>query len=472
MARLIYGTFEVRPSEMRTLSYTVDPVMDSSGTDILYHRVTIACTAVINPYRFSTNQTTIAGAGGQGTMATAPGDRAGLTIKQIQEKMSQPRQTLQYFVGQDLVLESPMRTGILGATGQMTYLTCDANGGPFVQECRILDLVGDKTALLSFRVTTVTGPCGKFLLSNRWSQSCEIDERGFTTRTTSGEAKFHLGAMINDSKVADDFRKWLIVPGGVVPGGGELMRRVGVHVQVNERGDTMRYTVTDREVMLGVAAGGDQRIIKIEGTATVGVHIPISGLKGVFSRIIDVSRAAIPGGVTPIDFARAGLNVASMSFNNSTYNPTANIVVRVYGRKWTEKITLYSTGVKVIYDRFAPLVLLGKLGLISLYVTQWLDSDTGPVVEVRAELIPSSINSVLSMLDPGRVKKIMNWDNNMTQGGLSWTDTSDPPVLPRSNNTRGAWAGRIAAQVLSTVQCDLPAAPPAPAVHFDIVAAK
>src|ERR1700733_14187385 len=173
MARLVITgqdgtTFEIRPNEMETISMEATPEMDSSGMEVLFHRVKLEVRAIINPLMMATNQPTVSLAvvpppgalppAGL-TFATGPGDRSGLTARVITQLLGNPRPLVQYWIGPDLVLEAPNRIDAAGTQ----FLPCDAMGGPFVRRCRCYEVRGDKTIFLNFSVELATTAYTKIL---------------------------------------------------------------------------------------------------------------------------------------------------------------------------------------------------------------------------------------------------------------------------------------------------------------------
>ena len=123
------------------------------------------------------------------TVGVGPGDRLGVTLSKPGEILRQHRQRLTYRVGADLVIDSP------GVFADGTPVPCDPTNGPHVLDATVTPIIGDRTAVLVFEVETTICNCDKYILSNRYEQSVDIDAYGYTTRTTRGlviaRADFH-----------------------------------------------------------------------------------------------------------------------------------------------------------------------------------------------------------------------------------------------------------------------------------------
>ena len=180
---------------------------------MLCFKVSIAVSTVVNPFNTATNKPApLAPGGGFGQ----EGDRLGISLDNLKDALSVPRQLLQVFTGNDLTLQSP-DTGPTGAT-----LSCDVQGGPYPGKANVHSVSGDKTAVLLWNIVTYVSPCNNYLLSNRWTPTVSVDTEGFSTRTIAGTARFRTDLLQYSGLTADSFRQWLIVPCS------PTMRRVSV----------------------------------------------------------------------------------------------------------------------------------------------------------------------------------------------------------------------------------------------------
>lgn len=161
----------------------------------------------------------------------------------IRNMLLVPRKQLSVkFAGVELIPQ------ITGNTG-----TVDAANGPKPRSCDIIQMT-DTTFLLSYHIQaryvenpTVNGQTGKTthaqggdVLSNRWSESVDIDECGYSTRTRTG--KFIIRSDNQSRFIADQCRAQMAVLS--IPSG---FTRQSSRYTVDPSGLAIEYSITDRE---------------------------------------------------------------------------------------------------------------------------------------------------------------------------------------------------------------------------------
>ena len=220
---------------VKTLNYQRTPVFSDDGSDYLYTHVNLSVMAVFNPEAISY------------PVANPPVAEAGAlppdTMHALEYVLMQPRQDLVYsFGGTDLVV-SPLA----GNNSGTTLAQVDALNGPKPIEVSTSVIHGAKTWLVRYTIETwilecPDGSLGRSpIISNRWEQSHAIDDRYFTTITTSGEAVARTDQL--NQRTADAFRDEIL---GAIPV-PRYFRRVAINVTVNPIGNRLAYQVVDRE---------------------------------------------------------------------------------------------------------------------------------------------------------------------------------------------------------------------------------
>lgn len=469
MARLVLITqdevlFEIRPNEMETLEMVATPVMDQSGMEVLYHKVRIDVRAVINPLMLATNQPAnpLNPPAPPGALpseflnyAAGPGDRAGLTARAIMQLMGNPRPLVQYWIGPDLCLEAPERLDLAGNN----YPPCDPMGGPFVRHCRAYEMRGDKTIFLNLSLELATTAYKKVLLTNRWRMTADIDSAGYTTRTTEGVATFRLDGLDEIEFLPDDFRSVLLIPAD------STLRRTHANFTAEDDNQTYRYRIVDRETSYGM--GATSGVEKIDGTVTL--HMGTQAL---------TAKNLTTGGIDAVGSLARGTDWLSLLWggvrkviNVTTVDIRMSCAVRVQGQNGASMATLYNIGMKVYSAKvLAALAASGyRFALESILVTQWIGSEDQPIIEIRASGIAVALVSFTAMYSGSTLAQFMNLLTGIP-APVNYLPSTPRTQYPSSNNTRGQYLGNLFAQALTTDSSDLPPAPAAAPIAFDVAA--
>jgi hypothetical protein len=411
----------------------MDAVYDPSQTDLLYHRVVIEVLAPVNPFALTTN---VPGAGG-------PGDRPGTAVFNLRQLLLTPRRPLLFTIGDDPAIVSPP---IDQATG--VRLPCDAANGPLPREFRVVEVWGDKTCMVLFRIECAIGYAPHYVVSNRWSVRSSIDAEGYTTRVTEGRATVRADLMRYVGQNIDEFRQWFIQPVGVG------MVRKSVDVVVDESGNNLMYQVVDRQTSYNLGVNGP---VRVDGNVTAGGEWPFRTWKDVILKAGEGFKAAGGGGLANFD----GTEAVKWMVNAAPINK-ANALVRVTGPRESDRGALAAIAINVILDRFAPLRILGRVPLPSLYVSHLIGSDDAPAAEARAEALPMNLNAVRALL-LGQPERLLNTSSDV--GGYTRDQGANRP-LPSRQNSRGSWTGALLVQTLTGDQ-GLPSLPPDPRVTVE-----
>jgi hypothetical protein len=443
MARLSYAGVDLGIL-LRTLNVHCEADMDPSGTDLLRFRWELETMAVVNPFALATNQP----AQGQA------GDRVGVTLSTILERLNTPRQRLVFTIGPDRVVDVP------GNDSKGNQLPCDPGLGPTTL-ARITEITGEKTAFLYFKATFHTlnrdiagSALRNIVLSNRWTVRSQTGADGRSTRLTQGLliVRPDLAGVVLSPTHADQFRRLAALP--CPPN----FTRTAGDVQVNETETELRYWFTDSENVLQLGPDGQGcNAVRVRGNVTAGVDSPIRGIKDVASLLKDIG-GTFPSSLSDIDFGFLFRPVGVLS----KYIPTAkaNALVQVTGQPDSDIENLAVLAANVAADRFAPLQIGRSLFVVSAYLTQGLHVDEDVFVELRMEFLPINQNALRALLSPGLVRNMMNLEKEMTSNGLNLRRFGTNPPFQSGNNTRGTYLGSLLAQVLTLPGSLPPAVPP------------
>lgn len=162
-------------------------------------------------------------------------------MRSIRQRLVEPRRALDMsFNGFNLI---PGGAGVAGSV--------DAKNGPQPMSCDFVDL-SNNTFMLTWRVVAhywenlsgfgdlVKNTAGNPALYNRWSDTQDIDQDGYTTRTRDGV--FAIRSDNVEGFIVDDLRTQMAVVG--IPSG---FLRIGAKYTVTPDGLRMKYTLTDKE---------------------------------------------------------------------------------------------------------------------------------------------------------------------------------------------------------------------------------
>lgn len=438
MASLQVGDFKFGFASFHLNELTFEPETDQTGIDIECTKVTLDLHGVVNAVAIAANK---AQEGIPGSVGNALPD----TVIGLRDYLVIPRKVIIFEIAGVTIFES-----------HEDGMESDVRGGPFPARASFSQVVGDKTALLQFRVVTYLTYCNKYLLSNRWTQRSTVGSDGMTTRTTVGRAAFRKDFLDFEGLQADDFRKWLIIP---CPND---MRRVYVDVQQESDGAAVTYNVTEQEVNYGT--GADRGILKVSGTATGGCESEIKTGNQMINKM-----------------ASMAMNVLTLSpkaliadFNSFIPNSKFAAIARVDGRKGVKQDMLARVAVDVCLDRLANVYNpQNGLGFVSkLFVTNSHGSEEAPWSQCQIEVYGISLNILLNTVQftpDNLINASLSIKINSLDGGPLFNKNIEAARLPNSDNTRGSQLTALISQVLNSgaLPCALPGNPPADSAAQD-----
>ena len=495
----------------RTSDVAVEPVMDASGLDLLYHRITITMICIFNPWATTSFQALQAG-GGTALIVppplpnvnpipntNPPGQRLGEAIMNLEEKLMTPQRPLQVWLAQDRVWNVPqvdtfpaaaqpagagtamIQGGPGGGTthpvngapaaGAAYQAACDPAGGPFPRSFRMLQIVGDKSAIVQWTVTFhINAHCSSYILSNRWRVTSHTGADWLTTRITEGRAVMRLDQAFANGWTIDQFRKnfALAVPNGFI--------RKEVNVIATEDGRELYYRVVDKELALNIPAGSSA--LRVEGHITTGAALPVKTLFGGMKNAPVLAAAAGAGWLQDVGgrmggwfgdvlkIAGGALGGALMGAGNQVV-PRCIAVVRVWGRPATDRKNLASLAINIVADRLSAKAVLPGVRFfpISAFLTTNVSTDEQPMAEVQIEALTNEVQMFKAIWNPQNfIADFQKTDNIVRDGAGKIVLTSDQsvvnPAFPGDGGTRGQWLGALVTQALKQ-DCAVQAVPPA-----------
>lgn len=489
MAVLTYNGVQI--TFARTMFWDSQEVMSDDGVDYLYTHVTLSVVGIVNPFTLSP----------QNKIGTTGQQLGAMMAADLKEVLMSPRKKLIFTVGNTTVVEVPKDSAAVPPTSS-TY--CDANNGPNPLSAKILDITGDKTALVSFSIEFWLSDCSKIVLSNRWTVQSITDENAKTVRLITGIAKLRADLMQRKHGTADNYR------GAYFPTCPDQFKRDLISATLSSDGTELAYRLQDTELNLaiGVCMGQSSsgagfknlNVTKVEGAVTAGARLWNDTATGNIAATIftqGVIRSS-PFGLIP------GAADAVEHFINRFSIPMAKAVVRVTGNRLALKSDLANVAAAVVMERlfigkdFGVSILKGGV-MVSAFLTQSIEER---FVELVVEVMPAIKSQFAISQYALDFSVLMNLNNPITfpanpgpppspavgaivgatgvlglgqgpaqqpqpldrkvaldfRSGDIKNPTGPGPVMFGSNNDRGTWLGQLLVQGLGVV-CEVPSAP-------------
>lgn len=228
-----------------------------------------------------------------------------LTHRVIRHRLSSPRGKLFIFAGAGMETGTPVAgtsdppVGTPGMPAQITIASpsgaapCDCRNGPFPKVLGIYQALGDATTLMCdwacetyINESALNGvdPAG-ILLSNRFSQTHQVDGAGYTTITTEGKAEFRTDLLHLLPESPDLSRPILFMP--IMNG---FVRKID-YVTALEDVTGIKYGYTDTQVPVNFVAGPFAGVASISAVhrqaITSGADI-LNGALTTYERILGI----------------------------------------------------------------------------------------------------------------------------------------------------------------------------------------
>ncbi len=359
------------------------------GPTYLWTRHRIRFRAVYNPLLNSYNQN---------NRNELPSLRAGwkapVTDVALRHYLSQPRRSFQLFVGGQLYFQSP-RAGT----------EVDAQQGPFPRVNNIALISGTKTFLVDYTLESCLNESYLFtshptvMLSHTFSSQNDIDQDFYTTRVINGHARFDTSRLLQLGARADEFRAWLF---HAIPPG---FHRAHIHVQVDEMGGQLAYSIVDRELTHSIGKyAADRGATRIACTHSSEISKPdiedyageILGIGGDTAGKINKTRGAMNKGNMSMPkgagAANIGMAVIGAGWNILRNVPrnTQTITCTVWGNKNSTRGGLRAVAANIL--RFRMMNLTYFLGATH---ASWHDDVHGKYVHGEVTIISPPVVSFL-----------------------------------------------------------------------------
>lgn len=390
MSTLIYNNIELEL--VKTLLFAQEAEYSPDGSEYLWTHFIIEVQAVFNPEATSYDQ----------GPTQYPGITPTMTDVNLRFALMQPRQSLTFKVGSDVLLSSP-DTPIGGGSPY----PCDANNGPRPVICNIRRIDGSTTMIIHYRIETWLVECptnDTYLLSNRWAVTDHIDENFKTTKIWRGLAQFRGDMLQAAGYNADHFRDQVLPP--LLPS----FQRKDITVNMASNLNAIEYQVVDVEqvVTLGdTMQQGQSGVTHFEATYITGTY-----------------QNNEAGAASPL--ARAQVNV------------------KVWGNPDSANWNLFVFAVKVALQKTQldqnlqnangnPAVILNSVQVLEAIHDRYVELTLQCLVSPDNQQQGFSILSTVQ-LQMDQLKVFTN----------DWTS----PAPPNDNNTRGTWPYEIIFQDL------------------------
>lgn len=438
MAELTYNGIELKM--LRTINFASEPVMSFDDVDYLYSHITIECVGVWSP-----------------PLDIQSGSPVPLGLQmaaRLKEALEVPRKHLLFTVSGQTVIDLPAN-----------LVECDSNNGPKPISARVLQITGDKTAIVSFAIECWDSDCSNTVLSNAWTVRTETTQDAFTVRYIDGMAKLDAAQVNLEGVTADNFRK------SYFPACPTQFKRDVISATLSTDATELEYHVVDTELALAIGADGvgGRNISRIEGMVTAGVERNIGDFARWTAAISGELGKGTGGWFNPGAWPFMALSVALNTYNAIATNK-ANCSVRVYGNRLAIKQDMIDVACAVAMERlfFGPFIGSTNTAdtvLASAYMTQ---SVSERWVEVRCEVLPpiaTKIATTANAVNFGAIVNVAaNYSGNFQGVSLNFVSgdangpTGDGPTM-FNNNSRGSYMGALLVQALG-VECSVPPLPP------------
>lgn len=243
MARLIYNGIEL--SYIATQAVTQEPVLDDSGTDVMYWRFRLRVRAVVVSGQSGDALQAVWGGGMPIVPPALTGEYVADVVKRVRHQLLTPRRTLKYWSDYGDDRDALLWVEAAPAAGGQAFRT-DCNNGPRPLRCDVTR-ASEYTLLIDFDIETSVLDCPLGAaqpppwVAHRWSETQQLDGTGATVELT------RRGVIVARSDVLGnaDFLRALVIP---KPPKGFAWARVSYSLRAD--GLALAYEFTWREVWL------------------------------------------------------------------------------------------------------------------------------------------------------------------------------------------------------------------------------
>lgn len=457
MGRLNYGRVRMEIKHTRFIERKV--INSDDETTFLNVQWTFDVDCAVNPQ-------TLSYFGGPDVIDDRKGSSMTNTDWAIRRELRTHRLTLQYWVGDELLLVSPVPLVTLDAPGNAGGPpTVDSRVGPLVDANNdIIEFHGVKTMMVRFRVITwvndcyfvrtgnnikaVNSPKPNPIVSHRWRRYEDIDQDYFVTLITEGEAVFDAAALqLQSSALALDTPSIL---GPVGPDAGDPVRRVNnlpdhfrrslffpipygfqrskINVMPSSDGTSLSYKVVDTQKPYQMDANSS--VTRAECYHTEGFSEP-SMLDAVFR-----SGPSILSSLASLRIGDA-IGTAATAMFHSLPRAHSNVVCRVWGGKYASLKSCLFTAISIVLHRLTMPTLEGHpIGASAEFIATIEAS--GRYAEVIMTRKIGVVPELLVVADGGEGARV-RIDNGIAAGLALWAraPTLEVSIAMRAPSARG-----------------------------------
>lgn len=440
-----------------------DFINSEDGSTYLYTRWTFDILGVVNPKALSYDS---GGAKIDGIPATD-------TDWNIRQRLRTHRRKLVYSVGDTILLTSP----VLPAT-------VDANNGPIVEKCDIVEFGGEKTIMWNFRVVTFVNDCASIrsgsgdkasiaslttfnpVISHRWRRFDDIDQDHYSCLVTEGSVVFDTALLNRIGTVPDQYRGEFLHP---IP---FSFKRESIHVAPDSDGTTLYYRVTDRQMPYNIETNGwvtRAECYHTRGWARTGaIETALRAAHGVVGAALDLRLGSA---------ASAGMG----AILGQVPRHHSHCISRVWGNRFANARHILYTAIGIVLHRMnwggegdttefvASIDPLGRWAEASMTVTSGINRLFTELTATAPRGIESVANDLLSPTED----IVFSWVPLFTDGvflpagdNVAFSASKHNTVgttyrnhPPESRNSRGTWPGVLLHQILASAPCEKPAKP-------------
>lgn len=353
-------------SILQTQSVECPPEFSTDGTTYLWNHWTHTFVALFEGMATSYQKGDTAQLPG---LVAVAGRAPHISLVALRDYLSQPRRRYRWFMGADVVIDSP-GTKNIGVPAEKPF-ACDLNNGPVVSGLVVTQIAGYAAWVVQITIETWISGCpnAPVMLSHRWKPSSTINEQHLAIRTIEGEAVFNLKELARLAQGADDFR---INFGHSVP---DHFQRTGVEVALSPDGKEVHYQIVDEEQAMNIGLNCPAVSVDVKEEASwegSGVSGYVAGAAG---GLIDffVRRAEFGTGPSTTRTSRRGTTITRGA--QAPASLTARILSGAKGAsgslpRWVHQITVSAIGnrlsTKATLLRYALQVAFNRVGQFSI----------------------------------------------------------------------------------------------------------
>lgn len=467
---LNYGGIRLDILDTREISR--QRIASDDGTTYLWTRWVFDVHAIVNP-------ATISWGGVPGAPVAQNGIMPAVTDLNIRRTLRTDRSQLTYKLGEDIILQSPPSNEVV-----------DANYGPVVEACDIIQVFADRSILVHFRVVTCVNDCGQTftggngtpygassnpLISLRWDRHVDTDDAYDSTMVTEGLATFNLATLKRLGHYPDQYRRDLIIPPPA------NCRRISIQVAATSDGTGIRFRAVDKQTSFNLGSTCDAVKLECYHTAWFNRTGGAAAAAGFGLGALSTALSLVPG---IGGLLSAGASRITPAAPTGSVVPTyhESVLARAWGNRDSSRaqLTRIALGVAMwrlrsitashvyelqvqqdVFGKFVEVNMSKASGIETAPPTAYPSFGIEPDGTVYPNLVlPVGSNQMLiafaetANTGPGEEHDFVSSAPGFTSWKVSQDRAVGNPGPPFSNSTRGTLLEDVVAQVLAN-GCDL-----------------